>query len=206
VNDGVDPLDAEATKGLDVQVVGVAYDGSPESKRALASGLRFAQARHSTLRLITAVPPLEGWVSRNIAPEELRAWRREEFRQRVERAAGSLPAGMEHETVLRHGRPASVIITEARNGIDVLFIGSCSYGRWAGRHQDDTAAEVMQESPCPVIVVGPGTGLSHVIHTWPPDATPRTADRRGAVAGSLNTRASRRTAATPGRPTPLESR
>jgi nucleotide-binding universal stress UspA family protein len=128
----VDPLDAEATKALDVRVVGVAYDGSPESKQALASAHRFAEARHATLRLITAVPPLEGWVSRNIAPEELREWRRAEFRRRLDEAAGSLPGGLRHETVLRHGHPSDVIVREADNGIDVLFLGSNSYGRWAG--------------------------------------------------------------------------
>ena len=161
----LDPLDAEATKGLDVRVVGVAYDGSAESKQALARALPFAQARHAKLRLITAVPLLEWWVSRNIAPEELREWRRIEFQRRLDEATGSLPAGLPHETVLRHGHPSHVIVREAHNGIDVLFMGSRSYGPWAGTPRDNTATEVMQLAPCSVIVVAPGTGFSHVIHT-----------------------------------------
>jgi nucleotide-binding universal stress UspA family protein len=178
----VDSLDADATKDVDVRVVGVSYDGSPESKQALASAQRFAQSRHATLRLIAAVPPLEWWVTRNIAPEELREWRRAEYRGRLERAAESLPAGLKHETVLRHGHPSDVLVREAHEGIDVLFIGSQSYRRWANAPQDNTATEVMQLAPCPVIVVGPGSGLSHVIHTAAPDNSPPAARPRAAPA------------------------
>jgi nucleotide-binding universal stress UspA family protein len=184
----VDPLDAEATKALDVRVVGVAYDGSPESKQALANAQRFAEARHATLRLITAVPPLEWWVSRNFAPEELREWRRAEFRRRLDEAAQSLPGGLPHETVLHHGHPSDVIVREADNGIDVLFLGSNSYGRWAGSPRDDTATEVMRQAPCPVIVVSPGTGLSHVIHTVATQSSPDVLPPRAAPAKSPTAR------------------
>jgi nucleotide-binding universal stress UspA family protein len=206
----VDPLDAEATKALDVRVVGVAYDGSPESKQALAKAHRFAEARHATLRLVTAVPPLEWWVSRNFAPEELREWRRAEFRRRLDEAAESLPGGLPHETVLHDGHPSDVIVREADNGIDVLFLGSNSYGRRAGAPRDDTATEVMRKAPCPVIVVGPGTGLSHVIHTAPTPNSPDVLRPRAAPAKPPTTRRdSRRPVPKPvsrGGERPLEAR
>jgi nucleotide-binding universal stress UspA family protein len=161
----LDRLDADATKGLDVRVVGVAYDGSPESRQALRKARLLAEARQASLRIITAIPPLEIWISPHYPPEVILERRRAGCQRLLDQAAGSLSAGVRRETVLGDGHPADVIVREAHNGVDVLFMGSRTYGRWGGAPSDSTAIEVMRLAPCPVIVVGPGSGLSHVIHT-----------------------------------------
>jgi len=148
----------------ETNVIGVAYDGSAESKAALNEAVEMADARHATVRIIMAVPPLEAWISPHRRPDEILEERRVGCARMLEHAAASLPNEIRCATVLCDGQAANAIVQEARKGVDALVMGSRAFGKWAPAHES-TATEVMRLAPCRVLVVGPGTGFRHVVET-----------------------------------------
>jgi nucleotide-binding universal stress UspA family protein len=154
-----------ATEALTPRVVGVAYDGSEESCAALSEATTLAVEFEATLRLITAVPPLESrWAAAAFAGtsgDELRQQRHEGFRQELADAAQSLPAETRAATTLVAGRPSEVIADEAEKGIHLLLMGSRSYGPIRRVMVGSTAIAIMRFAPCPVIVIPRGATASH---------------------------------------------
>ena len=61
--------------------------------------------------------------------------------------------GREVETALVPGRPATVIVDEARaRGVDLIVLGSRGHGQFASAVLGSVAAEVVDHAPCPVLV------------------------------------------------------
>lgn len=140
------------------RVVGVAYDGSDEAAAALRAGAALASELAATLTIVTVVPPLEvfssGVLSRpHEGDDEIKTYRREEFRHMLENAAKPLADALRTSTVLVEGRPADGIVGQAHRGIQLLVMGSRSYGPIRRVMQGSTAIEVLRVAPCPVIVI-----------------------------------------------------
>ena len=116
------------------RVIGVAYDGSEGSETALLEAAALAAEFEASVKLITAVPPIElYWSAEAFAGtiasgDTIREQRRNGFRHMLEEAAERLPAEARAATVLQDGRPGTVIAEEAEKGIHLLVIGSRSYG------------------------------------------------------------------------------
>lgn len=153
----------------ETKVIGVAYDSSAESKQALDEALRIAETRRATVRIIMVVPPLEAWITPHRRPDEILEERRVGCARMLENAAASIPNMIRCETVLRDGEPAHAIVDEAGNGVDVLIMGSRGFSKWGHAHES-TATKVMRLAPCPVLVVGPGTGFRHIVETTAVDS------------------------------------
>ncbi|HET8822707.1 MAG TPA: universal stress protein [Thermoleophilaceae bacterium] len=141
-----------ATEGGPPRVIGVAYDGSDESKSALNEGARLAARFEAAMKVITVVPPVT-------AAETVREQRREAFRRTLQEAAGTLPVVARAAPILVTGRPAEVIADEAEKGIHVLVMGSRSYGPLHRVFAGSTAIELMRRAPCPVIVIPRGAAV-----------------------------------------------
>jgi nucleotide-binding universal stress UspA family protein len=140
------------------RVVGVAYDGSDEAAAALRAGAALASELGAGLTIVTVVPPLEAFASGVLShpregDEEIKAYRREEFRRMLENAAEPLAATLRTTTVLVEGRPADGIVEQAHQGMELLVMGSRSYGPIRRVMRGSTAIEVMRLAPCPVIVI-----------------------------------------------------
>jgi nucleotide-binding universal stress UspA family protein len=144
------------------RVIGVAYDGSESSETALLEAMALAAEFDATLKLITVVPPLElYWSGEAFAGgiasgDTIREQRRNGFRHMLEEAAERVPAEARAATVLRDGRPASVIADEAEKGIHLLVMGSRNYGPIRRVMAGSTAIELMRLCPCPVLVIPRG--------------------------------------------------
>jgi nucleotide-binding universal stress UspA family protein len=143
------------------QVIGVAFDGSVEAATALREGAALAGGFGATLKVVTAVPPLEVFTADPRDPHyhtdpEIEHYRREEFRRMLEDAADPLPDELRAATVLVDGHPATEIVDEAGKGIDLLVMGSRNYGPIRRVMVGSTAIAVMRRSPCPVIVIPRG--------------------------------------------------
>jgi nucleotide-binding universal stress UspA family protein len=144
------------------RVIGVAYDGSDGSETALREAMALAVEFTATLRIITAVPPLElRWspeaFSGAIATgETIREQRRNVFRAMLEDAAARSPTDARAAAVLVDGHPATVIASEAEKGIHLLVMGSRNYGPLRRVMVGSTAIELMRIAPCPVLVVPRG--------------------------------------------------
>jgi nucleotide-binding universal stress UspA family protein len=148
------------------RVIGVAYDGSDESKAALREATTLAVENDAALRIITAVPPLkQHWSGEAFAAgvatgDEIRKMRHEAFRKELAGVAEAAPPAVRAQPILEAGHPADVIAEEAERGVHVLFVGSRSYGPIRRVMVGSTAIELMRRSPCPIIVIPRGS-LSH---------------------------------------------
>jgi nucleotide-binding universal stress UspA family protein len=142
------------------RVVGVAFDGSEEAGNALREGVGLAHSVGATVRLVCVVPPPDMFVGafRYFPPDsvgEIAGYEREQFRRMLEEAAEPVPDELRGEAVLLEGRPAD-LIKAAGGSFDLLVMGSRAYGPIRRVLLGSTAAEVMRDAPCPVLVVPRG--------------------------------------------------
>lgn len=125
--------------------VGVAYDGGPEAKAALASAEALAGVLGCALQLITVAP---------VYPEvddPMASVRESMYRERQAVGLRSVSAAAV-EGVFDRGEPARVL---ARHGVDLdlLLVGSRSHGPILRTAFGSVGSELMRTAPCPLIVV-----------------------------------------------------
>jgi nucleotide-binding universal stress UspA family protein len=138
------------------QVVGVGYDGSPESHAALAWAGRFALAIGATVRVLCAAEPPQGfspsisyginWVA--LAPE-----RREYAETLVAEAVAELDDGATGEAVVGIARDELVKLSEH---VDLLVLGSRGYGPVRRTLLGGSSDRIVHAAACPVVVVPRG--------------------------------------------------
>ena len=64
-----------------------------------------------------------------------------------------MPPDQHVETVVRRGRPATVIVEEASSfGADLVVIGAQGHSAWSEALLGSVSAEVVDHAPCPVLV------------------------------------------------------
>ncbi|HEX2468286.1 MAG TPA: universal stress protein [Solirubrobacterales bacterium] len=134
-------------------VIGIAYDGTPESKLALTEGERLAEELGASLKLIAVVPDVPvspariGHTSAGYADAL-----RQHFREVLDGAVSTVPGAGSAETILDEGDPAAALAARGVE-LDLLVIGSRGYGPLRRVLLGGVSAEVMRTAPCPVIVV-----------------------------------------------------
>jgi nucleotide-binding universal stress UspA family protein len=138
--------------------IGVAYDGSPESRLALEGALALATVLGGELRLITVASDwsfvlLSNDASRDAYIDAVRGHYRDVQNEALERI-GDAPKA---EAILEQGEPAAAL-TACAVDLDLLVMGSRGYGPVRRTLLGAVSAEVMRTSPCPVVVVPRGAG------------------------------------------------
>ena len=128
-------------------LVGIAFDGSPESELALRHAIQLATRLYTRLRVITIAP---GTGKSN--SEALVTAIEDRAREVSEHALAQLPPWLSAESALEHGDPARAL---ARHGVDLdlLVIGSRGFGPLRRTLLGGVSADVMRTAPCPVLVV-----------------------------------------------------
>jgi nucleotide-binding universal stress UspA family protein len=121
----------------------VGTDGSDNARRAMGWAAAMARITGAEVVAVHALGMLEGA-------------HRPEVLARLEAWAEPL-AGVAHRVIGGDGNPVSVLLdTAAREGADLVVVGS----RGTGGHPDlllgSTSHQVIQLSTCPVVVVPPG--------------------------------------------------
>jgi nucleotide-binding universal stress UspA family protein len=74
----------------------------------------------------------------------------------LDEAAEALPAELRAEPILLEGRASDALIDEAERDVHLLVMGSRGYAPLARTLLGGTAAEVLSNAPCPVLVVPRG--------------------------------------------------
>ena len=143
------------------QAVGVGYDGSPESRAALAWAGRFALATGGAVHVLCAAEPPQGfapsisyginWVA--LAPE-----RREYAETLVAEAVDEIGNGATGEAVVGVARDELVRLSEH---MDLLVLGSRGYGPVRRALLGGSADRIVHAAACPVIVVPRGAHEEH---------------------------------------------
>jgi len=137
--------------------IAVAYDGSPESERALALGAALARRSDARLRLVTvtgpgaaAYPPLDPG-----AYAQLGELARTEARQDLDAALERLE-GVRAEGAVRDGEPVEVLAADSA-GDDLLICGSRGRGPVRRVLLGSVSARLLRHAACPVVVVPRGS-------------------------------------------------
>jgi nucleotide-binding universal stress UspA family protein len=146
-----------AREAADVIVVGT--DGSACAKVAVREALELARAGGDRVVLVTAWRELSGdfgipydslFPSLQLADIE-REWADETL---AAAAAEAVQAGVEVETVRRHGNPAAEICAVARErAARLIVVGSNGWGPVERIIFGSVSAGVVNHAPCPVLVV-----------------------------------------------------
>jgi nucleotide-binding universal stress UspA family protein len=121
----VAPVGYAAQKASPIAQLGVAYDATRGSERALEVAADWATRLGVPLRLYHATHPIPtdpGW-------DEFRAHMQQVAHQIVDSGLDRLPPGAEATTSVLEGNAAAVVAGAARDdGIGLLFVGSRGYG------------------------------------------------------------------------------
>jgi nucleotide-binding universal stress UspA family protein len=143
----------------ELATIGIGYDASPESRRALSDAAELAGAAGAALQVVSVLVPwsaaVQGWAGLGPAPyvpvDESDVLR-EELERELAAAVGSLPDQLDAEGKLVEGDPARAL-TEVSTELDLLVLGSRGYGPLKRTLLGGVSAAVMREAECPVLVV-----------------------------------------------------
>jgi nucleotide-binding universal stress UspA family protein len=155
----VAPAGWRAPAGAALETIGVAVDGSPESRHALATATALARLTGARLEAIEAFrprPPVHreyAGVTRSY--RTLVAGRRDAVRRGLERATAGVPAEVGLRTAVLEGDPATAL-ADRSGDLDLLVIGSRGRDpRWAFVAGSVSRA-VLDRARCPVLVAPRG--------------------------------------------------
>ena len=138
--------------------IGLAYDGSEEADLALKEAERLSRSVGAHLRLITVVPTQTPFMMQLALAGELLEDIRDEFRRVQERGLSQLGEKTESEAVFMEGDPAAVLAEQAIE-LDLLVMGSRSYGPVRSALLGAISSAVMRTASCPVLITP--RGLAH---------------------------------------------
>jgi nucleotide-binding universal stress UspA family protein len=134
-------------------LIGVAYDGSPEADLALQEAELLSHSLEARLRLIAVVPPTSA-IGPQVDELERRVLRRA-YRGILEWGASKLAEGAQQETVLVEGDPAKILADQGSQ-LDLLVLGSRGYGAIRGALLGAVSSGVIRTASCPVLVTPRG--------------------------------------------------
>jgi nucleotide-binding universal stress UspA family protein len=144
----------QADDSLDV--IGVGYDGSPESEVAVESAHALAEVVGARLRaigvvetgLLHRIPGLEAG-ARKVGEA------RDALLERFERILGALPGAPDVERTMLEGDPSEVLAGAAAE-TDLMVVGSRGYGPLHHVLLGSVSTRLMRRSPAPLLVVPRG--------------------------------------------------
>jgi nucleotide-binding universal stress UspA family protein len=145
-----------AERPTDIRMIGVGYDGSPESRAAVELARDLAAAAGGQLQVIRVLPPpMPGGAG--LAYD--RGWHeeadivRERAQAEVDEVVAQLGETATGEVVI--GDPVAELSYSA-NDLDLLVTGSRNYGPVRRVMLGSTSSKLVHQAPCPVLVITRG--------------------------------------------------
>lgn len=138
--------------------VGVGFADSPEGAEAMALAHALAKAIGGELELIAGCglgPELTAYAGRAGSQGEVEGDLQAEAEGRLREAAGRLGEDVPVSRQAIRGEPAGVLVSRSAE-LDLLVLGSRSYGPLRHVMLGSVSADVMREAACPVVVVPRG--------------------------------------------------
>jgi nucleotide-binding universal stress UspA family protein len=129
-----------------IDLIGAAYDGSPEARAAVAAAAEQAAALGAGLRIVTVVQ--DEWTDGGGWSEELHRW------------AGELSGKVGVDHVLAAGAVETELLDQTLE-VDLLALGTRSHGALRRTMLGSVARRLVERSPCPLLIV-PRTAVEAV--------------------------------------------
>ena len=139
--------------------VGVAIAGSPESEEALRLGIGLADG--GTLRTIAVATPLDGALGKlaMLGSKELEEISKEVAREHLDEAVSLMPdESAVPERRIPEGPAADELRRESEEGLDLLLLGSRSYGPVRRVLLGSVTSDLVGDAGC-ALMVSPRAGL-----------------------------------------------
>jgi nucleotide-binding universal stress UspA family protein len=152
------PRGYSGTARPDEGPIGIAYDGSAESRRALQAGGGLATVLGSGLLLVTVVDDYSSsLISPTVVPKDYLDAVDDHFRRIQNDALDEIGDRIRVSGTLVHG-PAAQTLIDRSSDLGMLVMGSRGYGPARRTLLGGVSALVMRNAACPVIVVPRGPG------------------------------------------------
>jgi nucleotide-binding universal stress UspA family protein len=146
-----------------IDKVGVAFNGSPESRHALRIAGDIAKASHATIRLIRAVmptlPPVGAPYAITTGDQTFSQNHKERAERECSQAIESLPVECRDGMDVEVGDGIVVLRSHAQD-VDLMVCGSRGYGRGRQVLLGSTSAGLVDHAECPVLVVPRGAEVA----------------------------------------------
>jgi nucleotide-binding universal stress UspA family protein len=137
-----------------LRLLASAFDGSPESRRALDWAARLARSSSSRLRVITVHAPTAyggiGFAAVTMDPAI-----RDGLEQEQSAAIAAIDGPV--EAILSDGDPGRTLV-EASQEADILIMGSRGHGRVRAALLGSVSHYVIRHAACPVVILPRGAG------------------------------------------------
>ncbi len=137
-----------------IKRIGVGFNGGEESQIALSFATELAETLTAELRLIAVVEPPSSTMEEIAAPLGYEEAVSRQLESALARGKASVE-GIETETSLLHGMPASTLAAESAE-LDLLVVGSRGYGPIRRALLGDVASRLTRKANCPIIIVPRG--------------------------------------------------
>jgi nucleotide-binding universal stress UspA family protein len=130
------------------RLIGVAYDGTRESKAALHRAGELAEATGAGIRVLTVVAPpvalpgIVGYTPVN-PPNPDRV---------IDEGVKAVGSGVQVEARRLEGPPAETLAEACEDGVDLLVAGSRGYGPVMRALTGSVSTQLVDKAPCPVLV------------------------------------------------------
>lgn len=142
----------------DLRLIGLAYDGSLEAKRAARVALGLAEATSTGIRIFGVREPLTSTLAPMVAiPATTNVHGRLEAE--IDALIDSLPADVAGQKVMLQGDPASALLDQGRLAASAMVFGCQGFGRVLRLIVGSVTSQVVRAAPWPVVVVPEGGGL-----------------------------------------------
>ena len=135
-----------------LRVIGVAYDGSPDSEAALDGAVELALATNATLRVMTVLPPAIGPERALSGPGSREPTFHDQLQQQLHDAVERCPDEVRALPQVLTGSPVAELRSEADRGVDLLVLGSRAYGPFRRVMLGSVAEDLFRSAPCPLLV------------------------------------------------------
>lgn len=150
----VAPRDYSAEPEDRIRVIGVGFDGRPESVRALRAAEQLALERGATLRVFAVVGAGSAHTSwSGITSDEFARLVRESLGEQLREAVEPLDASVRAASSLISGDPVHELSARSREGLDLLVVGSRGYGPIRRVVFGSVSGELIDTADCPVLVL-----------------------------------------------------
>lgn len=166
---------ADDPEARSIRVVAAAFDGSPESRAAVALASDIALRAQAALRVISvATMPNVGWGAPGIAASmrETMEERIGRFRHDLDDLVSRLPSAVRADGRLLDGQAAPQIAAECEKGVDLLVAGSRGYGALGRVMLGSVSSELIRNVSCPTLVVPQAAAKAFADGDATPEAEP----------------------------------
>ena len=137
-----------------IRVIGVGFDGQPESRAALRVAEQLALEHDATMRVYAVVLPNPMTTSRiERTPEEYRRLINESLEMQLHEEIDALDGTVRAAAHVSRGDPAPTLIARTREGLDLLVLGSRGYGPLRRVLFGSVSSELIGRAECPVLVL-----------------------------------------------------